>query len=128
MGRLYWGVTLIGFACFILIGCTMSAAVEPINFDAMIAAEEEEEETRSNKQMMGNQDNNLSGVNEIESSRIEASESDHGLYQSWLDVEESSGEATLDNETSKKRNRVMKASGEKSCRLLDEGVDSSDNE
>ena len=127
MGRLYWGVTLIGFACFILIGCTMSAAVEPINFDAMITAEEEEE-TRSNKQMMGNQDNNLSGVNEIESSRIEASESDHGLYQSWLDVEESSGEATLDNETSKKRNRVMKASGEKSCRLLDEGVDSSDNE
>ena len=127
MGRLYWGVTLIGFACFILIGCTMSAAVEPINFDAMIAAVEEEE-TRSNKQMMGNQDNNLFGVNEIESSRIEASESDHGLYQSWLDVEESSGEATLDNETSKKRNRVMKASGEKSCRLLDEGVDSSDNE
>ena len=128
MGRRYWGVTLIGFACFILIGCTMSAAVEPINFDAMIAAEQEEEETRSNKQMMANQDNNLSGVNEIESSRTEASESDHGLYQSWLDVEESSGEATLDNETSKKRNRVMKASGEKSCRLLDEGVDSSDNE
>ena len=132
MGRLYRGVTLIGFACFILIGCTMSAAVEPINFDAMIAAEEEAEEeaeeTRSNKQMMANQDNNLSGVNEIESSRTEASESDHGLYQSWLDVEESSGEATLDNETSKKRNRVMKASGEKSCRLLDEGVDSSDNE
>ena len=127
MGRLYWGVTLIGFACFILIGCTMSAAVEPINFDAMITAEEEEE-TRSNKQMMANQDNNLSDVNEMESSRTEASESDHGLYQSWLDVEESSGEATLDNETSKKRNRVMKASGEKSCRLLDEGVDSSDNE
>ena len=104
MGRLYMGVTLIGFICFILIGCTMSAAVEPINFDAMIAAEEEEE-TRSNKQMMGNQDNNLSGVNEIESSRTEASENDHRLYKSWLDIEESSGESTLDNETPKRRDR-----------------------
>ena len=127
MGRLYRGVTPVGFMCFILIGCTMSAAVEPINFDALITAEADDE-TRSNKQFMGNQANDLSGVNEVESYRTEASESDHELYQSWLDVEESSGESTLDKETPKKRNRVMKASGEESCRLLDEGVDSSDRE
>ena len=123
MGRLYRGVTLIGFICFILIGCTMSAAVEPINFDAVITAEKEEE-TRSDKQMVAKQGSNLSSVNEVESSRTEASENDHGLYKSWLDIEESS----LDNEKPKRRDRVMKASGEESCRLLEEGVDSSESE
>ena len=127
MGRLYRGVTLIGFICFILIGCTMSAAVEPINFDAVITAEKEEE-SRSDKQMVANQGSSLSGVNEVESSRTEPSENDHGLYKSWPDIEESSGESTLDNETPKRRDRVMKASGEESCRLLEEGVDSSESE
>ena len=127
MGRLYRGVTPISFICFILIGCTISAAVEPINLDAVIAAEVGEE-ARSNKQVKGNHDNNLDNVNEVESSRIEASENDHRLDQKWLDKEESSGESIIDNETSKKRNRVMKAIGEESCRLLDEGVDSSDSE
>ena len=124
MGRLYRGVTLI---CFILIGCTMSAAVEPIDFDAVITGEKEDG-TRSDNQMVAKQGSNLSSVNEVESSRIEASENDYRLDQKWLDKEESSGESILDNETSKKRNRVMKAIGEESCRLLDEGVDSSDSE
>ena len=127
MGRLYRGVTPISFICFILIGCTMSAAVEPISFDALITAEADDE-THRNKQFMGNQDNNFSGVNEVESSRTEALENEHELYQNWLDVEESSEESTLDKETPKKRNLIMKASGEESCRLLDEGVDSSDSE
>ena len=127
MGRLYRGVTLIGFICFILIGCTMSAAVAPINIDAVITAEKEEE-TRSDKQMVANQGSNLYSVNEVESSRTELSENDHRLYQNWSDIEDSSRESTLDSETSEKRNRVMKASGEESCRLLGEDVDSSDSE
>ena len=105
----------------------MSAAVEPISFGALITAEADDE-TRSNKQFMGNQDNNFSGINEVESSRTEASENEHEFYQNWLNVEESSEESTLDKETPKKRNLIMKASGEESCRLLDEGVDSSDSE
>lgn len=131
MCRLYRCVSLIGFVCFILIGCTVSAAVDsaavdPINYDAVIT--EEEEEARSNKQVKGNQGNNLYRVTDAESSGIEALENEHGLYQNWSDIEDSSRESTLDSETSEKRNRVMKASGEESCRLLGEDVDSSDSE
>ena len=131
MCRLYRCVSLIGFVCFILIGCTVSAAVDsaavdPINYDAVIT--EEEEEARNNKQVKGNQGNKLYRVTDAESSGIEALENEHGLYQNWSDIEDSSRESTLDSETSEKRNRVMKASGEESCRLLGEDVDSSDSE
>ena len=125
MGRFYRGLTLMGFACFILVGCRMSAAVEPINFDNVITAEAE---AQNYKQVKGHQDDNTYRVDQADSSSMEALENDRGLYQNWSDKKESSRESTLGSETSKKRNRVMKANGEESCRLLVEGVDSSDNE
>lgn len=127
MRRFYTGLPLFGFACFILVGCSMSATLEPVHFETVINAKTDSA-ARNNNQLMGHQGENPYGLSQVESSGTNASEDDYRSYQNWLGKEESPRESTLDNETSIKRNQIMKANGEESCRLLGEGVDSSDNE
>ena len=116
-----------GFACFVLAGCSMSAALEPIHFET-VSNQRADAEAQNNKQVMVHQSDNYYSVGQVESSRTDASEKYHGPYQNLLGKEELSRESILDNETSVKRNRVIKANGEESCRLLYEGVDSSNYE
>ena len=127
MGRVYIGSTFIGFACFIFSGCSMSAVIDPINFGVVIGTEAEVEAGHDKRGTVSRGDT-FNSINQVESPRTAYSGDAQRLYQNGSDHKESSGKSIIDSETLRKRSRVMKANGEESCRLLDEGLDSSDSE